>query len=112
MTTPLLIYLKQPCEDFFIGHVGSVVIPTVGDGCIEFFLDIVQPCEAGVVEVGQGALFQIAFMTGFGDDVIKVIFPLYYFQKSPVQVTQLVCFHQHKGYLKHSGYSPSPALAS
>ena len=58
---PLLIEPKQAGQDFIVGHPRAPVVApaiSVGHGLIEGLVRVIQPRRAGVVEVGQGALFQ------------------------------------------------------
>ncbi len=58
----ILVQFEQAGKDFVVGQqaCAPVVAPAVGLGhrFIERLVGVVQPCGAGVVEVGQGALFQ------------------------------------------------------
>jgi hypothetical protein len=70
---PFQIQGQQTAEDFFVGHFGGVVGPVVGggDGLVERLVGEVEPGGAGVVEVGQGAFFQVGFVAGFGDRAFR-----------------------------------------
>ena len=50
---------EQAGENLFVGHVGGPAIGG-GDGSVELFVGEVEPGGAGVVEVGEGALFEFA----------------------------------------------------
>lgn len=59
----LLIQREQAFQDLLVGGVGGIVGPTVGGphGAVEGGVEIGEPGWAGVVEIGQGALFQVRF---------------------------------------------------
>ena len=61
-------------QDVFVGQVRGVIFPAVGggDGFVQGLVRHVQPGGAGVVEVGQGALFEVGLITGLGNRTFGV----------------------------------------
>lgn len=57
-----VVQCQQAAQDFLVRHLGRVIVPAVslGDGGIQRLVGVVQPCGAGIVEVGQGAFLSSA----------------------------------------------------
>lgn len=65
---------QQTLEDVVVGRGGGVVGPAVGcgDRYVECFVGHGEPGGAGVVEFGEGVLFQLGLEAGFGDGAFWV----------------------------------------
>ncbi len=75
-----LVQCQKPLQDQLIGRFGGVVGPVVGrpDGAVERRVQVGEPGEARIVEIGQGAFFELGFGRAFrvqpvGADLVELL---------------------------------------